>query len=199
MDISVDLLSTAYYLSVTGLVVFSLVLYSLKRLFGLDFWVAWERPTISLLVVIFGSAWWVVNLALAIYLSIQKPVGLFSATYTWRGVGLLFVLVGLAIGLWAMKTFQTVRKLYGKIDSLVTQGPYRYTRNPQYLSLALITTGAALFFNSLHLLLFAATITASVYFAALMEEQELEKVFGRQYVAYKKKTPRLMPFTKLRR
>jgi len=74
---SVDLLSTIYYLSVTGLVLFSLLLYLLKRLFGLDVWVAWERPTVSLLVVIFGSAWWVANLALAIYLSLQKPVDMF--------------------------------------------------------------------------------------------------------------------------
>jgi len=111
----------------------------------------------------------------------------------------LFVVVGLAIGLWAMKTFRTMRKLYGRIDSLVTQGPYRYTRNPQYLSLMLITIASAIFFNSLHLLLFAITITASVYFAALMEEQELEKVFGQQYVGYRNETPRLIPFTKLKR
>ncbi len=186
-----------FYISAIGLVVFSLALYLLKRLFGLDLWVGWERPTVSLLLVVFGSAWWVANLGLAAYLTIKEPVDLYSPSPLWKSVALLLVLAGLAIGLWAMKTFRTIRKLYGKIDSLVTQGPYRYTRNPQYLSLMLITIGSALFFNSFHLLLFAITITASSYFAALMEEQELEKVFGQQYVNYKRETPRLMPFTKL--
>jgi protein-S-isoprenylcysteine O-methyltransferase Ste14 len=196
---SASILSTIYYLSAVGLVLFSLLLYLLKRLFGLDFWVAWERPVVSSLIVVSGSTWWLVNLALAIYLSMQNPVDMFFVGYVWRGVALLFVLVGLAIGLWAMKTFRTMKKLYGKIDSLVTQGPYRYTRNPQYLSLMLITIGAAIFFNSLHLLLFAATIAASAYFAALMEEEELEKLFGQQYAKYRKETPRLIPFTKPRR
>ena len=192
-----ELLSTLYYLSAAALVVFSLLLYLLKVLFNVDLWLGWERPKVSMLVVVFGSIWWVANLGLSVYLSFLAPQNLFFGGIVWKFVAAFLLLTGMAVGLWATRLFRTVKRLYGgDRDMLVTEGPYRYTRHPQYLSLMLNAFALAVFFNTLQMLVFAITIIASAYIAALMEEMELEKIFGQQYTDYKNKTP-FFPFLRV--
>lgn len=192
-----ELLSTLYYISAVTLVIFSLSLYLLKVLFDVDLWLAWKRPKVSMLVVVFGSIWWIANLGLSAYLSFLEPRNLFFVGIVWKSVAAFLLLTGMAVGLWATKLFKTVKRLYGgDRDMLVTEGPYRYTRHPQYLSLMLNAIALAIFFNTLQVFVFAITITASAYTAALMEEMELEKIFGQKYRDYKNKTP-FFPFLRV--
>lgn len=69
---------------------------------------------------------------------------------------------------------------------LVTSGVYRYSRNPMYLSLALLLTGASLVAGSIWILLMV--IPAIVLLRVLViarEERLLEQRFGEEYRRYK--------------
>ncbi len=71
-------------------------------------------------------------------------------------------------------------------STLVTDGPYRFSRNPGYVSLSLVYVGVGLLLNNLWVLvLLAPVLVAMHYGVVLREERHLEKVFGEQYRQYK--------------
>ena len=78
-----------------------------------------------------------------------------------------------------------------KTSSLVSNGIYRYTRNPMYLGLLLMLFSTALFLKNfisfLILPLFILSITKN---QILPEEEALENIFGEKYKNYKKKVRR---------
>jgi len=74
---------------------------------------------------------------------------------------------------------------------LVLHGPYRFTRNPMYLALALLYLGAALLVNSAWpLALFPVAIMLVERWVIAREEAYLERVFGDGYRAYKARVRR---------
>lgn len=191
---SVYNLSVAYYFSIVAIALFVLIIYILK----LDLWPTPEKPKTSLLFSIFGNIWLALNLLAAIYLSLVNPKGLFFTGLWWKIVAILLGLFGAGLSLWAWVTFKTVRRLLGmEINLLVTWGPYRYTRHPQYFSIMLITVALAILFNTIQLLLFAVSTTVTFYIVAIMEENKLEKIFGLEYQRYKARVPRFIPFLKV--
>lgn len=75
--------------------------------------------------------------------------------------------------------------------ALVTGGPFRLTRNPLYLSLALLYTGIAFMVNSLWAIIsLPAAMIAVRYGVISREERYLERKFGEQYLSYKAKVRR---------
>lgn len=78
-----------------------------------------------------------------------------------------------------------------KTSALVTDGIYRFTRNPMYLSLALLLCAWAMYLS--HLLawvglpLFVCIIN---YLQIIPEEKVLEEKFGQNYLQYKKQVRR---------
>lgn len=74
---------------------------------------------------------------------------------------------------------------------LVTEGPYRFTRNPVYLGLAISYAGAALFANSAWALaLLAPAMLYIDVFQVRREERYLLARFGEEYVRYTKRVRR---------
>lgn len=75
--------------------------------------------------------------------------------------------------------------------ALVSQGPFRLTRNPLYLSLTLLYAGIALVVNSLWpILLLPGALIMIRYGVINREERYLERTFGEQYLSYKAKARR---------
>ncbi len=75
--------------------------------------------------------------------------------------------------------------------SLVVRGPFRITRNPIYLSLALLHAGIALFFNAPWPLLLLLPAVLSINFLIIVrEERYLQRRFGAEYEAYCKSVRR---------
>ena len=75
--------------------------------------------------------------------------------------------------------------------AIVKCGPYRFTRNPLYVSLCLLQLGISLRLNdwialSLTLVLFGMLH----YGVVLREEIYLERKFGEEYLAYKRSVRR---------
>ena len=77
--------------------------------------------------------------------------------------------------------------------SIVTEGPYRYTRNPMYLGHLIFMAGLAVSFGSW--LAAALLVFNAVWFhrRVLRDEARLESRFGPAYLAYKARVPRWIP------
>jgi protein-S-isoprenylcysteine O-methyltransferase Ste14 len=74
---------------------------------------------------------------------------------------------------------------------LVTNGPYRFSRNPMYLSLFLLYFGLALWLDVFWVLVLVPLVIILVqYLAIVREERYLERKFGQQYISYKARVRR---------
>lgn len=75
--------------------------------------------------------------------------------------------------------------------ALVVEGPYRFTRNPIYLSMTLIYSGLAILSNALWpLLLLPLPLQLLRRGVIEREEHYLEHKFGERYQRYKESVPR---------
>ena len=69
--------------------------------------------------------------------------------------------------------------------AIVTSGPFGYTRNPIYLSFAILYAGIALFRNALWpLLLLPGVLTVMTKGVIEREERYLTRLFGEDYTRY---------------
>ena len=76
-------------------------------------------------------------------------------------------------------------------SALVTDGPYRFSRNPAYVALTLWYLGIGLLLNSVCVLLLAIPpVLIMNRWAIPREERHLEAKFGEQYVQYKARVRR---------
>jgi protein-S-isoprenylcysteine O-methyltransferase Ste14 len=72
------------------------------------------------------------------------------------------------------------------VPRLTTEGPFRYSRNPSYLALAMIYAGIASVRNSLWVILLLPLVVMVIQREVIgREERYLERAFGEEYVAYK--------------
>jgi len=112
-----------------------------------------------------------------------------SALPAARIAGAVFIAIGLAINVSAWIAFHRVRTPVmptRPTTAIATTGPYRFTRNPLYLSLAVIYLGAALLLGYLWPVLFlplAVVLIARLVIAR--EETYLEGKFGAEYASYR--------------
>lgn len=113
-------------------------------------------------------------------------------------VGLLGMLIG--AGLLAVCVVEFARRGRGTLSpvdpprALVIQGPYRYVRNPMYLSVTLIVLGEALLAGSQALLLYWLVWFAAVNLMVLgYEEPALRRQFGVAYEEYTAAVGRWLP------
>lgn len=103
----------------------------------------------------------------------------------------LLIAVGAIIFLWGLRTL-TLHTSLGSKGKLIREGPYQYTRNPQYLGIILFLSGSMLLFNSLYQ--FVAGAIGIIWFllAAFVEESWLKDQFKEEYDAYWKRVPRFI-------
>ena len=82
--------------------------------------------------------------------------------------------------------------------TLVTTGPYAHVRNPMLTGVFLLLFGFGAFFRSLSLVILFTPlfIFINAWELKAIEEPELEKRFGKEYVEYRKSTPMFLPSLK---
>jgi len=108
--------------------------------------------------------------------------------------GILLLSLGFLLRLWAVVHFYNHRMRVISLEpqgSLVTAGPYRYSRNPLYLGANVFCFfGAALLFGSPTALIMTAIHLPFVNLIIRREERQLERKFGDRFLAYKKQVRR---------
>src|SRR5205807_4184979 len=103
--------------------------------------------------------------------------------------GMLIGAIGAVLALWCLLAFAFIGKgtpaPFDPPRRLVIRGPYRFVRNPMYISAATALAGAALFYESWPLLGYAGLFfLATHFFVVLYEEPALRETFGQEYGAY---------------
>ena len=74
---------------------------------------------------------------------------------------------------------------------LILCGPYRFTRNPMYVSLISLYVGLTLWFDALWPLALLPLVILTVRYGVIArEERYLERKFGRDYLLYKTRVRR---------
>jgi protein-S-isoprenylcysteine O-methyltransferase Ste14 len=87
---------------------------------------------------------------------------------------------------WAMRHAGTPANPYKPVSHVVTQGPFRYTRNPGYLAMATIYMDVASLANALWAVLLLPVALIVVQRGVIeREERYLERKFGEEYLRYK--------------
>ncbi|NQU86510.1 MAG: isoprenylcysteine carboxylmethyltransferase family protein, partial [Mariniphaga sp.] len=78
---------------------------------------------------------------------------------------------------------------------LVCTGPYAYTRNPMLTGIFFLMFGIGFWIGSFSLILIFTPlfILANILELKKIEEPELEKRLGKEYLEYKQRTPMFIP------
>ena len=113
-------------------------------------------------------------------------------------IGLTLVVLGITLAILCVLTFAVIGKgtpaPFDPPRRLVMAGPYRFVRNPMYIGAGLALFGAAIFYRSLALALYAAVFVIITHlFVMLYEEPHLRRVFGQPYDDYLKTVHRWIP------
>jgi len=117
---------------------------------------------------------------------------------TVRWIGVVLLLVGGVLRIWPI--FVLGRRFSGLVaiqegHTLVTDGPYRFIRNPSYLGAMLGVVGWALIFRSVPGVI-VMTLLGGLLLVARIDAEEalLASEFGERYEAYRRRTWRLVPW-----
>jgi protein-S-isoprenylcysteine O-methyltransferase Ste14 len=106
-----------------------------------------------------------------------------------RGLGLPILGGGVLLLGWferAMRQADTPTDPYKPVERIATGGPFHYSRNPGYLSMAMIYTGIASLANALWAILFLPVALLVIRRGVIeREERYLERKFGEEYLSYK--------------
>lgn len=133
-------------------------------------------------------------LLLGVVIHVLSPISIFSATPAHEILaGFLLVLSG-AFARWA---FLTMRRLGTTAnpkklsEALVTDGPFRISRNPIYVAMTGLYLGLAFLVNSAWpLILLAPLLIVMQWGVILREERYLSGEFGSEYTAYSSRVRR---------
>jgi protein-S-isoprenylcysteine O-methyltransferase Ste14 len=128
------------------------------------------------------------GLAIGFALEALLPGTSLPGAIRWAGGGVL-VVAGIAL----LASFNTAFTRKGTAvepwkptTAIVTTGPYRITRNPAYLGMALVYIGIALLAGALWVLVPLPFVLVVIDRAVIArEERYLERKFGREYMDYK--------------
>ena len=106
-------------------------------------------------------------------------------------VGGLAIIVGLGIDIWGTRTL-TGQQSLGEKGKIITEGPYQFTRNPQYVGFILLCVGIILVTYSFMALVTGALLIIIFFILPFSEEPWLRQQYGKPYEEYCKKVPRLI-------
>ena len=136
--------------------------------------------------------------AFAVPLFLLKPA---DATPWWPGA--IIVAAGAALLVRCVREFYVAGRgtlaPWSPPKSLVTTGPYRWSRNPMYVGVLLILLGWAAGFQSRALLLYAVAAAIAFHVRVLVAEEPWQaRTFGEDWARYKAHTPRWAGLERIR-
>lgn len=115
-----------------------------------------------------------------------------------RAGGAALAVLGTAVFAWGARTMRSDETM-GVTGVLYTDGPYAYTRNPQYLGMIVGVTGLAVVADSALVATLAAAHVGWVVLLPRAEEPHLRAEFGEAYDRYAARVPRFVGLRTVRR
>ena len=117
--------------------------------------------------------------------------GVFTASFVYAAVGL-------AVTAWSVFHFLKVKGTpvpFNPPPKVVKTGPYRYARNPMLTGVFLFLFGVGFGVNSVSLVFFFTPlfVLINVWELKKIEEPELMKRLGDEYIDYRSQTPMFFP------
>ncbi len=135
-----------------------------------------------------------------IALHVDRLVGLASIFPNPLNIILSLPIFSVALFLigWSVQNFLKAKGTpvpFNPPPQLVTTGPYAYTRNPMLTGVFVLLFGLGVLFGSVFLLIVFTPLFIFINFWELksIEEPELEKRLGEEYIEYRKRTPMFFP------
>ncbi len=111
----------------------------------------------------------------------------FTKSLSLLSVGILFYIFGMALFIASLKVIiETPR------DELFQAGPYRFTRNPVYVSATVIFLGISIATANGILIVYLAVATILQHLMILAEERICGEKYGLNYERYMKNVPRYL-------
>jgi protein-S-isoprenylcysteine O-methyltransferase Ste14 len=104
-------------------------------------------------------------------------------------IGLVLALIGQAGFIYSLHSFNIT-----PLNEPVTDGLYRISRNPQWVTFAVVMIGFSLMVGSWTVLALLTVRVVMNHFRILGEERALEEQYGDSYLAYKNTVPRYLIF-----
>ena len=120
----------------------------------------------------------------------------------WVVPALLLMIFGLALSIWSIVYMKKVgegnpfdaynHEVAPRTKHLMTDGPYKFTRNPMLVGVYIYDIGVILWLQSgWSIVVFAAEVIL-LTLQVRSEEKRLEADFGEEYIKYKKRVPRYL-------
>ena len=135
----------------------------------------------------------VAALGAGVVLHLLVPVEIVPGLATWV-LGIPLAIFSLALFLLSVREFSrhgTPVRGTEPVITIVATGPYRFSRNPIYLSFVLLQLGIALTANSVWILLMVIPTFLYLSFGVIArEESYLARKFGDEYVRYRQSVRR---------
>ncbi len=133
-------------------------------------------------------------LVIALALEWTRPMPIFGASALWPGSAL--VALGVALAIWgrqALVAAGTNINPYRPSTAIADSGPYRFSRNPLYVSLTFMYAGLTLSFNTWWGVALLAPVLVLMHFGVVRrEERYLENKFGDDYRRYRSRVRRYL-------
>ena len=143
---------------------------------------------------------YVITIILMTVISIILSVTRFIPVITFTNMRWIFILIGIlcfiiGITLWLKAVI--IDRLDAHIiqNELVTTGVYAYVRNPVYSAFMFVCTGVLLIYGNLVLLVLPIIYWGFMtVLMKLTEEKWLEDLYGQEYVQYRQRVNRCIPW-----
>jgi len=117
--------------------------------------------------------------------------------FNYQGsLSVIFLIIGFACALPSFRLFARYKTTITPLKPsdatvLVTEGMYRYSRNPMYLGLLLLTIASTIWFGTwLGIIINILFIFLINFLQIIPEEEALLTIFGEEYEEYKKNVRR---------
>jgi len=115
----------------------------------------------------------------------------------WFAAGLLLFSASFFLRRWLIQTLGAYWSVYVEIREdhpLITTGPFRYCRHPNYLSILMEVFGYCFIFQAWQTLALTLLLyIPGLFFRIRIEEREMIKHFGASYERYIQAVPALLP------
>ena len=143
--------------------------------------------------IIFASVF--ISIIVAIYFNISNIAMLPNWVFY---IGIIFILLGILLRQWSIyvlgRFFSGVVATQ-KNQKLIENGPYKFVRHPSYTGALLILIGIGLSVKSWGAVITIIFIFTIAYgYRIYIEEKAMISQFGEEYIQYKKKTKRIVPY-----